>query len=67
MLCVEISGVKIKKGSIVLAEEFELDLESYGAGFEGFSAGKCVLQSCPCLSLGDELGTGPEISERPSY
>lgn len=67
MLYVEVSGVKIKKGSIVLAEEFELDLESYGAGFEGFLAGKCVLWSCPCLSFGDELGAGPEISERPSY
>lgn len=32
--------MKIKKGSIVLAKKFELDLESYGAGFEGFSAGK---------------------------
>lgn len=28
------------EGSLVLAKEFEPDLEGHGAGFEGFSAGK---------------------------
>lgn len=47
MLCVgtyawplEVRGVKIVKGPVVLAKEFELDLEGYRAGFEGFLAGK---------------------------
>lgn len=32
--------VKIMKGYIVLAKEFALGFEGYGAGFCGFSAGK---------------------------
>ena len=36
----ETSRVRIMKGCIVLATEFELDLEGHGTGFVGFSAGK---------------------------